>query len=98
MKFLSEVHGRPNTMPLSKFSKCESSNYGTEEAPRLTSECHRELLDLLGQFLGVVAALDSNWTKALLHRSQLSNSRFLGELLTTFQLISTALGVCFFPL
>lgn len=50
-----------------------------------------ELLDLLGQFLGVVASLDGKWTTALLHRSQLANPVFLGDLLTTFQLIATAL-------
>ncbi|KAK4700228.1 hypothetical protein P7C70_g6023, partial [Phenoliferia sp. Uapishka_3] len=50
-----------------------------------------EILDLLGQLLGVFASLDSKWTKALLHRGQLSDSRFLGEVLNTFQLISTAL-------
>ncbi|KAJ3016932.1 hypothetical protein HKX48_003802, partial [Thoreauomyces humboldtii] len=50
-----------------------------------------ELLDLMGQLLAVLASLDKRWTTALLHRSQLSNPQFLGQLLTTFQLISTAL-------
>ncbi|KAL8292379.1 hypothetical protein RQP46_001845 [Phenoliferia psychrophenolica] len=52
----------------------------------------REILDLLGQLLGVFASLDSKWTKALLHRGQLSDSRFLGEVLNTFQLIATSLN------
>lgn len=50
-----------------------------------------ELLDLLGQLLGVIAALDSKWTKALLHRSQFSNPHFLGDMLNAFQIISTSL-------
>lgn len=50
-----------------------------------------EILDLIGQFLGVVSSLDTKWTKALLHRTQLDNPRFLGELLTSFQLISASL-------
>lgn len=50
-----------------------------------------ELLDLLGQLLGVLATLDSKWTKALLHRSQFSNPHFLGDMLNAFQIISTAL-------
>lgn len=50
-----------------------------------------EILDLLGQLLGVLAVLDHKWTKALLHRSQFSNPDFLGDMLTTFQLISTSL-------
>lgn len=53
---------------------------------------HREILDLLGQLLGVFASLDSKWTKALLHRAQLSDQRFLGEVLNTFQLIATSLS------
>ena len=52
----------------------------------------REILDLLGQLLGVFASLNSKWTKALLHRAQLSESHFLGEVLNAFQLIATSLG------
>ncbi|KAI5478848.1 hypothetical protein MNV49_004580 [Pseudohyphozyma bogoriensis] len=51
-----------------------------------------EILDLLGQLLGVTASLNKQWTKALLHRAQLTDERFLGEVLTTFQLISHALS------
>ncbi|GAA5833075.1 hypothetical protein JCM11251_006506 [Rhodosporidiobolus azoricus] len=50
-----------------------------------------EILDMLGQFAGVISRLDAKWTKALLHRTQLSNPRFLQELLSTIQLVSLAL-------
>ncbi|KAM0749705.1 hypothetical protein T439DRAFT_326581 [Meredithblackwellia eburnea MCA 4105] len=50
-----------------------------------------EILDQMGQLLGVLASLDTTWTRALLHRAQLDDPRFLGEVLNTFQLISTAL-------
>ncbi|GAA5957141.1 hypothetical protein JCM21900_003109 [Sporobolomyces salmonicolor] len=50
-----------------------------------------ELLDLLTQLTSVICALDAKWTKALLHRSQLSNPHFLQDLLTTFHLLSAAL-------
>ncbi|SCZ92065.1 BZ3500_MvSof-1268-A1-R1_Chr5-3g08313 [Microbotryum saponariae] len=50
-----------------------------------------EMLDSFGQLLSVLASLDKKWTKAMLHRSQLSNPQFLGDMLTTFQLISSAL-------
>ena len=50
-----------------------------------------DILDLLGQLLGVIASLDEKWTKALLHRSQLNNPRFLGVLLNSFQIIESAL-------
>ncbi|GAA5893885.1 hypothetical protein JCM5296_004627 [Sporobolomyces johnsonii] len=50
-----------------------------------------ELLDLFTQLTGVICALDAKWTKALLHRSQLSNPHFLQDLLTTFHLLSAAL-------
>ncbi|GAA5991944.1 hypothetical protein JCM11641_001599 [Rhodosporidiobolus odoratus] len=49
-----------------------------------------EMLDQLGQLAGVISKLDEKWTKALLHRTQLSNPRFLQELLATVQLISSA--------
>ncbi|CEQ41511.1 SPOSA6832_03240 [Sporobolomyces salmonicolor] len=51
----------------------------------------KELLDLLTQLTSVICALDAKWTKALLHRSQLSNPHFLQDLLTTFHLLSAAL-------
>lgn len=51
-----------------------------------------DLLDLLSQFLAVTCALDAKWTKLLLHRAQLDNDRFLGELLASLQLISSSLG------
>lgn len=51
-----------------------------------------ELLDLTGQLLGALAALDAKWTRALLHRSQFSDPSFLGDLLTSLQLVSAALG------
>ncbi|GAA5894372.1 hypothetical protein JCM6882_007642 [Rhodosporidiobolus microsporus] len=50
-----------------------------------------EMLDMLGQFAGVISRLDAKWTRALLHRTQLSNPRFLQEVLNTIQLISSAL-------
>lgn len=77
-------------MLLSKHSRC--SSHSSRLPPVLTS-VHREILDLLGQFLGVISQLDSKtWTRCLLHRSQLSNPRFLGDLLTSFQLISSSLS------
>jgi hypothetical protein len=51
----------------------------------------REMLDLLGQLAMVISKLDQRWTKALLHRSQLANPRFLQDLLSSLQLISLAL-------
>jgi hypothetical protein len=57
----------------------------------------REILDTLGQFTAVISKLDAKWTKALLHRTQLSNPRFLQDLLATFQLISNALGPSCYP-
>ncbi|ORY69419.1 hypothetical protein BCR35DRAFT_307980 [Leucosporidium creatinivorum] len=62
-----------------------------EEHYNALQNLQMELLDLLGQLFGVFAALDSKWTKALLHRSQFSNPHFLGDMLNAFQLISTAL-------
>ncbi|SCV72848.1 BQ2448_4385 [Microbotryum intermedium] len=50
-----------------------------------------EMLDSFGQLLSVFASLNKKWTQAMLHRSQLSNPQFLGDMLTTFQLISSAL-------
>ncbi|GAA5961874.1 hypothetical protein JCM8115_001452 [Rhodotorula mucilaginosa] len=50
-----------------------------------------EMLDLLGQLAMVISKLDQRWTKALLHRSQLANPRFLQDLLSSLQLISLAL-------
>lgn len=54
----------------------------------------REMLDMLGQFCMVLSKLDANWTKALLHRTQFANPRFLQDVLQTLQLISNALGAC----
>lgn len=51
-----------------------------------------ELLDLTGQLLGALSALDAKWTQALLQRSQLADPQFRGDLLTALQLVSTALG------
>lgn len=68
-----------------------SSSLAREDADLLS----RELLDLFAQLLGVVASLDTKWTKALLHRTQFSNTRFLAELLTSFQLLGTSLGASF---
>ncbi|GAA6054812.1 hypothetical protein NBRC10513_007431 [Rhodotorula toruloides] len=50
-----------------------------------------EMLDMLGQFCMVLSKLDTNWTKALLHRTQFANPRFLQDVLQTLQLISNAL-------
>ncbi|GAA5958870.1 hypothetical protein JCM10213_009045 [Rhodosporidiobolus nylandii] len=50
-----------------------------------------EMLDMLGQLAGVISRLDAKWTKALLHRTQLSNPRFLQEMLTTISMISSSL-------
>ncbi|GAA5852458.1 hypothetical protein JCM9279_003454 [Rhodotorula babjevae] len=50
-----------------------------------------EMLDQLGQFCAVTAKLDAKWTKALLHRTQFANPRFLQDVLTTLYLISSAL-------
>ncbi|TNY20776.1 hypothetical protein DMC30DRAFT_351756 [Rhodotorula diobovata] len=50
-----------------------------------------EMLDQLGQFCAVLAKLDAKWTKALLHRTQFANPRFLQDVLTTLYLISGAL-------
>lgn len=47
---------------------------------------------MLGQFCMVLSKLDRNWTKALLHRTQFANPRFLQDVLQTLQLISNALG------
>ncbi|KAM0786302.1 hypothetical protein ACM66B_001780 [Microbotryomycetes sp. NB124-2] len=38
-----------------------------------------EILELFGLFTAVVASLDSKWTKALLQRTQLANSDFVGS-------------------
>jgi len=60
----------------------------------LTSQpfARREMLDQLGQFCAVLSKLDAKWTKALLHRTQFANPRFLQDVLTTLYLISGALG------
>ncbi|GAA5852185.1 hypothetical protein JCM8547_006692 [Rhodosporidiobolus lusitaniae] len=50
-----------------------------------------ETLDMLGQLASVISKLDQKWTKALLHRTQLANPKFLQSLFSTFQLISAAL-------
>ncbi|GEM08584.1 brefeldin A sensitivity protein-related, DUF2421 containing protein [Rhodotorula toruloides] len=50
-----------------------------------------EMLDMLGQFCMVLSKLDTNWTRALLHRTQFANPRFLQDVLQTLQLISNAL-------
>lgn len=59
--------------------------------PLTKSVVDREMLDLLGQLAMVISKLDQRWTRALLQRSQLANPRFLQDLLTTLQLISSAL-------
>ncbi|GAA6035596.1 hypothetical protein JCM8097_004920 [Rhodosporidiobolus ruineniae] len=50
-----------------------------------------EMLDMLGQLAGVISKLDQRWTRALLHRTQLANPRFLQDLMSTLQLVSSAL-------
>lgn len=51
-----------------------------------------EMLDLIGQLLGVLASLKGAWVRAVMQRTQLSNSRFLGDMLVSLQLVSTALA------
>jgi hypothetical protein len=62
-----------------------AQEYNTLQAVQL------ELLDLIGQFLGIVSSLDGKWNRALMSRSQFNNPRFLGELLSSFQLIAQSL-------
>ncbi|KAK4050247.1 hypothetical protein OIV83_003568 [Microbotryomycetes sp. JL201] len=49
-----------------------------------------EILELLGLFTAVLASLDAKWTKALLQRTQLANSDFVGSVCFAFQTI----GLC----
>lgn len=74
-----------------RISKCEPNRVDFEMWGLTLETLGRELLDLIGQFLGVVCSLDKKWTRALLRRAQLSNPRFLGEMLSSFQLISSSL-------
>ncbi|GAA6020046.1 hypothetical protein JCM10207_006768 [Rhodosporidiobolus poonsookiae] len=70
---------------LSIQGKWPSDNYASLQTLQM------ELLDQLGQLASVISKLDRPWTKALLHRTQLSNPRFLQDVFGTLQLISAAL-------
>jgi len=50
-----------------------------------------EILDLLGQFTGVITSLDQRWTYALLKRTQFANPSFTAQFLNCFHLLANAL-------
>lgn len=51
-----------------------------------------ELLDLVGQLVGVLASLNGIWVRAVIQRTQLANPGFLADMLNALHMVSTALA------